>query len=132
MVGNTQVKIQDDLPVVNGDRARLVEAMQNMIDNAAKFSSDQQESHVEIGMREENNEKVFFVKDNGIGIAPNFHQRIFGLFDKLDPKSEGTGVGLALVKRIIEVHGGRIWVELEKGQGATFCFTLPGAKKQNS
>lgn len=132
MVDNTQVKVQDDLPVVNGDRARLVEVMQNLIDNAAKFSSDQQESHVEIGMREENNEKVFFVKDNGIGIAPNFHQRIFGLFDKLDPKSEGTGVGLALVKRIIEVHGGRIWVESEKGKGTTFCFTLPGAKKQNS
>ena len=132
MVGNTQVKIQDDLPVIKGDRARLVEATQNLIDNAAKFSSDQPESHVEIGMREENNERVFFVKDNGIGIAPNFHERIFGLFDKLDPKSEGTGVGLALVKRIIEVHGGRIWVESEKGKGSTFCFTLPTAKKQNS
>ncbi|MCI0550720.1 MAG: ATP-binding protein [Anaerolineae bacterium] len=132
MAGNTQVEIQDDLPVVHGDRARLVEVMQNLIDNAAKFSSEQPESRIEIGMREENHERVFFVRDNGIGIAPQFHQRIFGLFDKLDATSEGTGIGLALVKRIIEVHGGRIWVESEKGKGATFCFTLPLAKKQIS
>jgi len=132
MAGNTQVEIQDDLPVVNGDRARLVEVMQNLIDNAAKFSSDQEEPRVEIGVREENNEKIFFVKDNGIGIAPKFHQRIFGLFDKLDARSEGTGVGLALVKRIVEVHGGRIWVKSEKGKGATFCFTLPMVKKEIS
>jgi signal transduction histidine kinase len=125
MASHTQVSIQDDLPVVHGDRVRLVEVMQNLIDNAAKFSSDQPESRVEIGMRKANNEKVLFVKDNGIGIDPQFHQRIFGLFDKLDAASEGTGVGLALVKRIIEVHDGRIWVESEKGKGATFYFTLP-------
>ena len=132
MAGHTQVEIQDDLPVVHGDRARLVEVMQNLIDNAAKFSGEQQESRIEIGMLEENHERVFFVRDNGIGIAPQFHQRIFGLFDKLDATSEGTGIGLALVKRIIEVHGGRIWVESEKGKGATFYFTLPLAKKQIS
>ena len=132
MASNTQVEIQDDLPVVRGDRVRLVEVMQNLIDNAAKFSSDQPESRIEIGMREENNENVFFVRDNGIGIAPQFHQRIFGLFDKLDATSEGTGIGLALVKRIIEVHGGRIWVESEKGRGATFYFTLPLATKEIS
>ncbi|MEW5941314.1 MAG: ATP-binding protein, partial [Chloroflexota bacterium] len=67
------------------------------------------------------------VKDNGIGIAPDYHEKVFGLFNKLDPKSEGAGVGLALVKRILELHGGRIWVESQAGQGATFLFTLPAA-----
>jgi signal transduction histidine kinase len=62
--------------------------------------------------------------ENGIGIAPEYHERIFGLFNKLDATTEGTGIGLALVKRIIEVHGGRIWVESERGQGSTFYFTL--------
>jgi signal transduction histidine kinase len=132
MNGNVQLEIQDDLPVVKGDRVRLVEVMQNLIDNAAKFSNEEQQPRIEIGVREENNETVFYVKDNGIGIAPQFHHRIFGLFDKLDPKSDGTGVGLALVRRIIEVHGGRIWVESEKWKGATFCFTLPLATEQNS
>jgi signal transduction histidine kinase len=66
------------------------------------------------------------VKDNGIGIEPNHRDKDFGLFDKLEPHSEGTGVGLALAKRIVEVHGGCIWVESEgKGQGSMFCFTLP-------
>ncbi|MGA7193864.1 MAG: ATP-binding protein, partial [Anaerolineales bacterium] len=81
---------------------------------------------IEIGQRgEEDGKPIFFVKDNGMGIAPQYHERIFGLFNKLDPQSEGTGIGLALVKRIIEVHGGRIWVESEPGKGSTFCFTLP-------
>jgi signal transduction histidine kinase len=69
---------------------------------------------------------VFFVRDGGIGISPEFHERIFGLFNKLDPLAEGTGVGLTLVKKIIEFHGGRIWVESEAGQGTAFFFTLPG------
>jgi len=126
MVSNVKVEIQDDLPSVNGDRARLVEVMQNLIDNAAKFSRDQPNPCVEIGVRTENSENVFFVKDNGIGIDPKFHQRVFDLFNKLDPMNDGTGVGLSLVKRIIEVHGGRIWIESDgNGTGSTFCFTLP-------
>jgi signal transduction histidine kinase len=126
MAGNVQVEICQDLPIVNGDRRRLVEVMQNLIDNAAKFMGDQPKPRIEIGMSDKNNGKVFFIKDNGIGIDLAFHQKIFSLFDKLDPKSEGTGVGLTLVKRIIEVHGGHIWVESEgKGKGSTFYFTLP-------
>ena len=80
---------------------------------------------IEIGVREEAGQQVFYVRDNGLGIESKYHEKVFGLFDQLDAQSEGTGVGLALVKRIIEVHGGRIWVESEGvGHGSTFCFTL--------
>lgn len=65
------------------------------------------------------------MRDNGIGIAPEYHEQIFGLFNKLDPQTEGTGIGLALVKRIIEVHNGTIWIESQPQQGATFFFSLP-------
>ncbi len=117
--------VQPGMPAVYGDKPRLVEVLQNLIDNAVKYMGDQASPMIEIGQRgEENGNPVFYVKDNGIGIAPEYHTRIFGLFDKLNPTSEGTGVGLALVKRIIEVHGGRIWVESESGKGAAFLFTL--------
>jgi PAS domain S-box-containing protein len=122
-----QVKIADDFPVVHGDRRRLMEVAQNLIDNAIKFSASQSSPWVEIGWDGyEADKPILFVRDNGIGIAREHHARIFDLFNKLDPIAEGTGVGLALVKRIIEFHGGRIWVESEIGKGATFFFTLPG------
>lgn len=119
------VDVAPGLPIVHGDRARLTEVVQNLVDNAAKFMGDQKEPRVEVGMRHVDGEDRFFVRDNGIGIEPRFQERIFGLFDKLDPRAEGTGVGLALVKRIIELHSGRIWVESAgPGQGSTFWFTL--------
>jgi signal transduction histidine kinase len=128
-----EVRIAPDLPPVYGDRARLVEVVQNLIDNAVKFMGNQSQPQVEIGMREEyeNGNPVFLVRDNGIGIEAQYLQKVFGLFNKLDPRTDGTGVGLALVKRIVEVHGGRIWVESHgAGEGTTFYFTLPIRKEK--
>ena len=120
------VLTQPNLPAVRGDRQRMIEVLQNLIDNASKYMGDQIDPLIEIGQQGvEDGKPIFFVKDNGIGIAPEYHERIFGLFNKLDAKSEGTGVGLALVKRIIEFHGGRIWVKSEAGLGSTFYFTMP-------
>ena len=121
-----RVELAEPLPAVRGDRRRLVELVQNLIDNAAKFMGDQQHPRIEVGARAEGPQTVFFVRDNGRGIEPRYHDKVFGLFDRLDPADEGTGVGLALVKRIVEVHGGRVWVESDgPGRGSTFCFTLP-------
>jgi signal transduction histidine kinase len=123
--GNVIIEYESSDIVVKGDRVRLIEVMQNLIDNAIKFMGSQPHPRIEIGaIRKERSEPVFYVKDNGTGIASEFHEKIFGLFDKLTAESAGTGIGLALVKRIIEVHGGRIWVESQAGQGATFYFTL--------
>jgi two-component system, LuxR family, sensor kinase FixL len=122
--------VKHPLPGVTGDRQRLFEVFQNLADNAAKFMGSQPEPQIEIGQAGAafNGFVTLYVRDNGIGIAPQFHERIFGLFNRLDPGVEGTGVGLALVKRIVEFHGGQIWIESELGQGATFFFTLPHSK----
>jgi PAS domain S-box-containing protein len=121
-----RVSVQENLSHVYGDRPRLLEVWQNLIDNAAKFMGNQPDPHIEIGQdgNVQDSSPIFFVRDNGIGIDPRFNDRIFGLFDKLDPRTEGTGIGLALVKRIIEFHGGKIWVNSELGRGTTFYFTL--------
>ena len=123
---NVTVHTQPNLPIVHGDRQRLTEVLQNLIDNAAKYMGNQANPLIEIGQDgKEEGKSIFFVRDNGMGIASEHYERIFSLFNKLDPTSEGTGIGLALVKRIIEAHEGRIWVESESGNGATFYFTLP-------
>jgi signal transduction histidine kinase len=124
--GGIAVSVAENFPVVFGDYQRVFEVMQNLIDNAAKFMGDQPAPRIEIGQRGFLEERpIFYVQDNGIGIAPEFRENVFGLFNKLDARTEGTGVGLALVRRIIEFHHGRIWVESELGKGATFLFTLP-------
>jgi len=121
--------IAPNLPPVYGHRQQLLQLIQNLIENAAKYMGDQSEPKIRIGSCNCYNEKpVFFVSDNGIGIPPEYHERVFRLFDKLNPESEGTGIGLALVKRIVESHGGRIWIQSEFGQGAKFIFTLPQSR----
>lgn len=120
------VTLSPNLPTVHGDRQRLNEVLQNLVDNAVKFMGDQPDPHIEIGQEgEEDGKLIFFVRDNGIGIPSKYYERIFGLFERLDAQYEGTGIGLALVKRIVEYHGGRIWVESEVGTGSVFYFSLP-------
>ncbi|MEM7346714.1 MAG: PAS domain S-box protein [Chloroflexota bacterium] len=120
------VDIPNPSPIIFADRPRLLEVLQNLIANAAKFTKDQPSPYIEIGSKVDETYTTCWVRDNGIGIAPRYHKKIFTLFEKLDPNSEGTGIGLALVKRIIETHNGNIWVDSKgKGQGSTFYFTLP-------
>ena len=120
------VTIDPELPVVLGDRVRIEALLQNLLDNALKFSRNETEPRVKIGVRRGDGGPVVFVRDNGLGIDAQHHERIFGLFDKLDPAEEGTGLGLAIARRVVEVHGGRLWVESGSASpGATFCFTLP-------
>jgi signal transduction histidine kinase len=125
------VNVSPDLPVIYGDRLRLREVLENLIENAAKHMGGQLHPLIEIGRREQEGQHVIFVRDNGQGIDPRYHNRIFNLFEKLDPAMEGPGIGLTLVKRIVEVHGGRVWVESEgEGKGATFCFTISDSRNQ--
>jgi PAS domain S-box-containing protein len=120
-----KVEVTKEPILLYGDRPRLVEIFQNLVDNAVKFMGDEPAPRVEIGVEKADEEIVLFVRDNGIGIDPQHQPKLFGLFEKLDPGTEGTGLGLAIVRRIVDVHSGRIWVESEgRGQGATFCFTL--------
>jgi len=116
----------DPLPVVMADPAQLTMVLQNLIENAIRYRGEEPPK-IHISAREEPDEWVFSVSDNGIGIDPRHHERIFRLFQRLHTRTEfpGTGIGLAISKEIIERHGGRIWVESAEGKGATFYFTLP-------
>ncbi|WP_136513412.1 ATP-binding protein [Geomonas edaphica] len=120
-----EVLVQQELPTVWGDQRRICEVLQNLMENAIKYAGEQPHPCIEIGVRDGEEGVVFTVRDNGMGVAQQYHETIFGLFNKLDARSEGTGIGLALARRIIEFHGGKLWVESEgAGQGSTFCFTL--------
>jgi PAS domain S-box-containing protein len=119
------VSVVKNFPTVRVDRLRIIEVLVNLIGNSLKYVGEQSSPKIDIGFHVDSDETVFFVKDNGRGIDPSLHQRVFELFFQGDKRIEGTGAGLAIVKRIIEVHGGRIWIDSEKGKGCTVCFTLP-------
>jgi len=129
-ISEGRVEIErESLPTVLGDNIQLTQVFQNLVGNAIKFHGSAPPK-ISIGARRNNDEWIFFVKDNGIGIDPKNLDRIFVLFQRLHTRREypGTGMGLAICKKIIERHGGRIWAESRPGQGTTFFFTLPAIK----
>jgi PAS domain S-box-containing protein len=121
----------DSLPMVMADRPQLGQLFQNLIGNAIKFRSNEP-PRIHISASRNGNGWTFSVRDNGIGIAPEYSERIFVIFQRLHSRQEytGTGIGLAVCKKIVERHGGRIWVKSEVGKGATFYFILPAVKTE--
>lgn len=124
---NIQWRIAPDLPAIQGDAVLLREVWVNLLDNAVKYSGHRDISEVEIGWHPHQDGRVFFVRDNGIGFDPEHAHKLFGMFQRLhrEPQFQGEGIGLALVRRIVESHGGRIWATSKVDQGATFYFQLP-------
>ena len=123
---HAQVEIQA-LPVAMADPALLRQVLLNLAGNALKFTSRRADARIEIGVMREGGAPVYYIRDNGAGFDPSHAAKLFGVFQRLHQESEfpGTGVGLAIVKRIIERHGGRVWADATPGKGATFFFTLP-------
>jgi light-regulated signal transduction histidine kinase (bacteriophytochrome) len=114
------------LPVIRANRLQFIELVSNLIGNAIKYRGDE-ESRIHIGAKIEDSNVIFFVRDNGIGIDPKHASRIFQIFQRLHGRDKygGTGIGLAIAKKIVERHGGHIWVESTPGNGATFFFAIP-------
>jgi signal transduction histidine kinase len=118
------------MPVVRGLESHLVSLFQNLIGNAIKYRSDEP-PRIRISVHESDGMYYFEVADNGVGIAPEFHSQVFQAFKRLHGREiDGTGIGLAICKRVVERKGGRIWVESEAGKGAAFKFTLPRPKSE--
>ncbi len=126
-----ELEILPDLPMVYGDQYRLQMVLQNLVDNAVKFMGAQVKPRIEIGAYLEEKEVICYVQDNGIGIKSEYQEKVFDLFERLDGSLQGTGIGLTLVKRIVELHDGRVWIESAGlNQGSTFYFALPGQPQE--
>ena len=127
---NACINISKDLPVISSDKIRLSQVFSNLIENAIKYN-DKQEIKIDVFSKESNDGWVFSIKDNGPGIEKQYHERIFIIFQTLNRRDvvESTGVGLAIVKKIIEDQGGKIWVESEYGNGSEFKLFWPKVKK---
>ena len=128
--GSLEIRI-DPLPPARGDRGLLRQVMSNLLQNAAKFTRDRANARIEVGSRPDGGQTVYYVKDNGAGFDARYADKLFGVFQRLHSTEQfdGTGVGLAIVKRIVQRHGGRVWAEGKVDQGATFYFTLPGKER---
>jgi signal transduction histidine kinase len=122
------LNVEKGLPLIYGEMERLCQVMENLLSNAIKYiGKDNPSPRIDVGAMDRDGYKVFFVRDNGIGIEKRYHQKIFEIFQRLPAakrSAEGTGVGMTIVKRIIEHHGGNIWLDSEPGKGTAFFFTL--------
>lgn len=122
---NISVIVDEKLPAIGGDRRRIYQVFENLVMNAIKYASNVNNPEIRIFARETPEEIQFCVKDNGPGIEAQYHKKIFGLFQRLQSEGEGTGVGLAIVARAMQLHQGRVWVESEPGTGAEFWLAFP-------
>ncbi len=123
-----EIHVQENLPVMRAERKRMVQVMENLLSNAVKYiDTDNPSPKIEVGMQEQNGRHVFYVQDNGIGIDPKYFEKIFQVFQRLPQAKkmdDGTGIGLTTAQRIIEHHGGKIWIDSQPGKGTTFFFTI--------
>jgi len=115
------------LPTVYGDRSMLRHVFTNLLTNALKFTREEEAPEIEVGVTNQDARPTFFVRDNGVGFDAQYAETLFGVFERLHDDVDGTGVGLAIVERIVERHGGTVWAEGAEGEGATIYFTLPDA-----
>jgi signal transduction histidine kinase len=134
-VENRKIKFQvDDLPSTVGDRRLIRQVIINLLSNSLKFTQTKPVSKIRLGCHQKDGDTVYFIKDNGVGFDMKYADKLFDVFHRLhhDKDFEGTGVGLAIVHRIISMHGGKVWAESKPDKGATFYFTLPEYKNRKT